>query len=59
MNNTLDDVLDSKTWPWVQLRKKSDGDQLEAADLHTFHIMTEFKVGRKCQCLKHSLRRVG
>ena len=38
------------------LRKKVRGDQLEAADLHTFHIMTEFKIGRKVQRLSHSLR---
>ena len=58
MNNTLEDVPDSKTCTWEQLRKSQGGNQLEAANLHTFHIMTEFKVGRKIQCLSHSLRRL-
>ena len=61
INKTIEDVLDSKTWPWEQLTKKvRDGDQFVAADWDTFHIMTEFKIGRKLECLKHGLiRRVG
>ena len=41
------DIPDSKTSSWEELEYK-DENKLKATDRHTFHIMTEFEVRRKC-----------